>query len=123
MVSGDKKDFSSSLIKMCRKKMEPFKCEYVPVSAIVSFITKHKALVSACFALHQEYVRLMRENKPRYVWYPAGKRYRCGPEAKLIIESLRLNFNYTDKTLQTKDVLSRVMYVYRDNFDKKVVVA
>jgi hypothetical protein len=89
-----------------RKKKEPFKGDYVPQSAIVVFILKYKQI----FDLFHK--RLEAEKKMPRVRHIA---FRKDPNYKFIAYLLQKEFNYTDATTATGDVVMRCVRIYRKN--------
>lgn len=91
--------------------MEPFKCDYVPESAVVSLIMKIPSAFEAVYILRQEYIYALR-NLNRYEWIAGRKKYHSSKETIALIAMIRLHFNYMDSTLATRDFLSRFMRIY-----------
>lgn len=103
---------------MCRKKMQPYKCAYVPVNDAVVFIMQMPGHFESLYQLLMKY----REAMPRMRWDWQRKehstRIRQGPEAKAINAMLALRFNYTDSYLSTGDCLWRYLMIYADHRSK-----
>jgi len=97
--------------------MEPFKCEFVPVNAIVALCIKNRQLVEYVWQLDRDYIASFKTEN-RHTWRTKGKLYRTHPMTKVLKELLRLQFNYTDSTIACGDVINRTMKIYGKHREK-----
>jgi hypothetical protein len=96
---------------MCRKKHEPFKCEFVPVSAAVVFMLKHKHLFNALAVRFEQLRNGQWSMAKRIAW----SQYHFDPNYKLAKKLIREEFNYASGSV---DFMNRFITIYRDNVIK-----
>ncbi len=89
---------------MCRKRLEPFKCDYVPESAVVVFCLRNKILMQN---LHDNFgAYLLERNKSRL-------RFIKSDIVKVFNAMVLLEFNYLDSTIASGSLSYRFVRIYR----------
>jgi hypothetical protein len=97
---------------MCRKKNEPFKCDYVPISAALVFMLKHKHLFRALAVRFEQLREGSWSNAKKLAW----RSFHLDPNYKLAKTLIRNEFNYASGSV---DFMTRFITIYRDNIIKK----
>jgi hypothetical protein len=101
--------------------MEPYKCEYVPKSAILWFLWKHKVVWKGCVEGYEKYMSALhsynecRSDINRHAMKCAHKKYLTSDSH--YVEALRalakLYFNYEDSYVNGPDFLSRCYRIHK----------
>src|SRR5688572_30101959 len=103
---------------MCRKRMEPFKCDYVPKDRLIMFMHKNSNLWQRCFEDYEKYLLVLKEypwNIRRYQLDAARKKYvtKKNPFVEALYAMIQLEFNYMDSTVAGGGILSRMVRIHK----------
>lgn len=105
---------------MCRKRFEPFKCEFVPKDRLIMFMHKNSELWSHVYNDYKKYLEVLHgycENPRKYNRYQlqqAERKYRTNhnPFVKTLNALLLLEFNYADSTIAGGGVITRMTRIH-----------
>lgn len=108
---------------MCRKRMEPFKCEYVPKDRLVMFMHKNSELWMMVYNEHKKYMDVLNAYCKKTLperWISrrelvAARRRYCSKDNPLVFAlyaMIQLEFNYMDSTVATGGILTRMVRIH-----------
>jgi len=101
---------------MCRKHLEPYKCEFVPENEIVIFMLHNKQLMEKVYQEYELYRAAF--SGDRQVWKGLKKQYHFCDAVKCFKALILLKYNFKDSYIASNDILTRCIRIYKRHRDK-----
>ncbi len=101
---------------MCRKHLEPYKCEFVPENDLVVFFMANRHLFERVNDEYELYRKSFSNN--RFARHAARKHFHSCDAVKIFKAMILLKYNFKDSYIASNDILSRCLRIYRRHRDK-----
>lgn len=101
---------------MCRKHLEPYKCEFVPENDLVVFFMANRQLFEKLFDADQLYRKSFSNN--RFARISARKNFHSCDAVRIFKAMILLKYNFKDSYIASNDILTRCLRIYKRHRDK-----